>query len=202
MAKRKRQVPETIDQQPEGFVARQVDDTPQDSQPSNKVIKLRLTQDGTIDWDSMPESIKSKFSSAVANDPTALELIGLAAEEVEGEMQISEEKVKAFLEMQGRAQGFMLKYVMWRTQGRKLDTDIVLKNMAYKEEQLKEMVPPLTRIANRHIPEWYKKYGDYIDAVVLVGYYSFVNIQATLAEQEFVDSTRQNPVPETAGVTQ
>lgn len=130
-------------------------------------LSLRLTDQGTIDWDSASERQKQLFAESVSKDPDALEMIGLAAGGGEGESPelgggsyVKPEHVRMALDGYAKVTAFLIpKYVARRSKGKLvISPEIASEAFRFTEEQKDSLSPDGAAWANEAIPESWRQW--------------------------------------------
>lgn len=221
MAKKKTTISEPIhgdDSPPSGeaFVKRA---TPEEISPTTgtgKRLVLKFDEGGGILWDRMTDEQKAAFGASVANDPTALELIGLAASNGEaieegtiGEgghlslpieiPQIEEEDVKEIFLALSWVSKFSLKFGMKRFAGMDIKPEILKQSFQYTPEQLERLGRKGTKVANKYAPEWFKKYYDEITLITLFGHCISEQCKNAITAQMIANFQEAQSRPKVAG---
>lgn len=178
------ELPEVL--QDESFVDRESSAQAQQSKP--KRMSFKTDENGSILWDAMSESQKETFKNTVINDPTVLEAIagGGAGEEypatesflIPSIPEISSDNVRAALDSLMWVEKFVFKKVF------KFEQDICERVCKFSEDQHKELDERGARIANKHAPEFLKKYQDEILFLGMLAFYLSLQLQTANNLQE------------------
>jgi Holliday junction resolvase len=125
-------------------------------------LSLKLDEEGHIDWSSTSAKVKEQFADVVANDPEALETIGLAAgaTEVENPLEVTVEHVKDFLDAYVWIEQFAIpKFIAVKTKGKLvIPDDISAQAFTISPEAKDKLAPSGAQWANENIPEWMRKW--------------------------------------------
>lgn len=126
-------------------------------------LSLKISEEGNIDWDSISERQKSQFAELVANDATALEMIGLKAGEGEvGEGDtgyVKPQHVEMFLDLYVKGERLLIpKIIKTKSKGMiVIPPAMAAEAFNFSAEQKAEMCPSGAEWANATIPEsWLK----------------------------------------------
>lgn len=178
------ELPEVL--QDESFVERESSAQAQQSKP--KRMSFKTDENGSILWDAMSESQKETFKNTVINDPTVLEAIaggGTGEENPAAESflipsipEISADNVRAALDALMWIQRMVFNKFF------KFDSDISQKVCQFNSDQHKELDERGARIANKHAPEFLKKYQDEILFFGMLAFYMSLQLQSANNIQE------------------
>lgn len=179
------ELPEIL--QDDSFVDRESSQsTPSQSRP--KRVSFKTDENGSILWDSMSDSQKEQLKNTVINDPTVLEAIagGGSDTSVEGGEsfllpsipEVSADNVKAALDALMWIQRMVFNKFF------KFDSDISQKVCQFNSDQHKELDERGARIANKHAPEFLKKYQDEILFFGMLAFYMSLQLQSANNIQE------------------
>lgn len=140
-----------------------VEHPPEEGRPRRvQRISLKVTEEGTIDWDSASDSQKEQFATLVANDPTALEMIGLKAGdgEPEGGFHVKPEHVGMFLDGYAKVQRFLIpKIIERKSKGVvRITPGMAAAAFNFTDEQKEELGPDGAAWANETIPESWRQW--------------------------------------------
>lgn len=206
------EAPELTEQQAptEAFVSRAVETAPHTS--VGKRLTIKFGEGGEILWDRMTDEQKNLFASTVSNDPTALELIGLAAGQgetiptnMEGvaelppppPIEIKPREVEGALKMISKVSAWALKLGMRRFSNVDMDPEILSAAFKYDPEVLSDLTEKGTYIANKYAPEILKKYYNEITFISIFAWAISQQCQAAIAAQAIKDMTaKPRPKPD------
>lgn len=126
-------------------------------------ISLRVSEDGSIDWDSASQKTKDLFSSVVSQDPTALEMIGLAAGGAGAELPegyVTPEQMRDFL----NGYSWLVRYlapvvVEKKSHGLiRCNKMVAEQTFRFSDNQLDMLAPNGAEWVNNSMPEWMRKF--------------------------------------------
>jgi hypothetical protein len=197
--RKKKSAPEesVVDETPaESFVDRTPVESPSVSGRKSK-LSLKLDSEGKILWDEVSESQKEQFAATVANDATALEMIGLASPADGGDgiiagdpTEITNENIKMVLDSLQWVQSIVFTKML------KIDSDIAKQVCVFTEEQHTELDPRGARIANKRAPEFVKKFQDEIFFCGMLAFYMSMQLQNAkeLQNQRIIEVKRKDAI--------
>ena len=158
---------QAIEKPSEAFVERPQSETDRGAGRPQR-LSLRLTDEGTVDWEQVSESQKEKFYNAVLNDPDALERIATAvggdAIEVEDPLAVKPKHIGYFLDGFAWLERQVLpKYIAKKSNNQVIITpEIAHQAFSFTDEQKQEMGPDGAAFANEsimpHLPEWLREW--------------------------------------------
>lgn len=196
----------------EAFVNRAVTDAAPHAS-IGKRLTLKFGEGGEILWDQMSDKQKELFASTVSNDPTALELIGLAAGQGENIptntegvtellpppplIEIKPREVEGALKLISKVSAWALKMGMRRFSNVEMDPEILKQSFQYDPEILADLTEKGTYVANKYAPEFFKKYYNEIMFISLFTGAISSQCQAAIAAQAMKDMVAKvKPKPE------